>query len=198
MIDRIRLLPYWCITDIGPAFYDTSSATCIEQTGKVYSAMRELQIDYNKFVEEVNTCITEFINEVNTDQEEFENRINKIMHDYIMKIDSKIKMQDLTIANAVQYMKDNLRESLNSMLQEMKELGEFDDAVLKALTDITTSINEINTKTANNENNIESNRVNIETLRNDVTDLQQSKVKYIYDEIEKSLNLLYVENEVNE
>lgn len=105
---KVTLLPHWALPDTLPSVYDTQSGTALEMVAKVYGAMRTLQTEYNSFVDEINQTITDFINNINQDQECFKKEITKIMHDYIMKIDEKIKMQDLVIDNAVKYMKDNI------------------------------------------------------------------------------------------
>lgn len=133
-IKKIELLPLWCITDKYPAFYDTESATAIEQTAKLYGAMRTLQEEYNNMATTVNATINAFINDVNADQEEFENHINKIIHDYIAMIDEKIKLQDKTIADsidsqneviedAIVYIKNNITEVANRIMREAVENG---------------------------------------------------------------------------
>ena len=122
-IKKIELLPVWCITDKYPAFYDTESATAIEQTAKLYGAMRTLQEEYNNMASKVNATITAFITDVNADQEEFENHINKIVHDYIAMLDEKIKLQDKTIEESIVYIKNNITEVTNNVIREKIESG---------------------------------------------------------------------------
>lgn len=127
---KIPLLPYWQLPDSIPSVYDTQSGSYQEMVAKVYGAMRTLQTEYNSFVDEINKTITDFINSTNQDQECFKKQITKIMHDYIIKIDEKIKMQDLVIDNAVKFMKDNIMTSLDELYKEMYESGEFDKMTL--------------------------------------------------------------------
>ena len=138
MIDkeRIKLLPIWCLTETHPAFYDTESKSAVGQTAKLYGAMRELQEDYNTYVNEINETITAFINDVNADQEEFINSINKIVHDYIAMIDEKIKLQDKEIDDAVQYMKDNIATSIHDLVYELNENHELDNMIISAMSNI--------------------------------------------------------------
>lgn len=42
-------LPRWLLPSSVPSVYDTESATCLEQTAKVYGAMRQLIEEYNEF-----------------------------------------------------------------------------------------------------------------------------------------------------
>lgn len=48
----IKKLPHWVVNDNRPAFYDTESATAIEQTAKLYGAMSEVIDEVNKKIEE--------------------------------------------------------------------------------------------------------------------------------------------------
>lgn len=48
---RIPLLPEWILTGNSPAFYDSESLTAIQQTARLYGAVRELQQAYNDFTE---------------------------------------------------------------------------------------------------------------------------------------------------
>ena len=147
MVPRINLLPLWLLPNTKPAFYDIESDTAIEMVGKVYNAMRELQTDYNKFVLETNQTIADFILGINTDQDEFEQKIVKLVHDYIIMLDSKIAHQDRKIDETIVYIKENLQTAITEVISEMKETGEFDEAVLNALNNIETRITNLeNTK----------------------------------------------------
>lgn len=117
-MNKVTLLPKWILPDTLPSVYDTQSGTAVEMVAKVYGAMRTLQTEYNSFVDEVNKTITNFINSTNQDQECFKNKITKIMHDYIIKIDEKIKMQDLVIDNAIKYMKENITITSREVITE--------------------------------------------------------------------------------
>lgn len=160
MIGRIPQLPHWCITDKYPAFYDTESATAIEQTAKLYGAIQEIIKDYNKFAEEVNQIITEFIESANQDQEEFKCKITKIMHDYIAKIDEKIKLQDYKMNEAIDYMKNNIMESISELFREMKENDEFNDVILEVLNDIKEKLVSKTSELENDSNFINEQQMN--------------------------------------
>ena len=140
----ITILPLWRLTDRYPSFYDSESGTAIEQTAKVYAAMRELQEDYNTMVSELNTKINEYEEGNSQDLVEFKSSIYKIIHDYIKMLDTKIKLQDLeideqtkTINEAIVYIKENLLTYIRNVVDEMKENNEFSDVVLQALEDLT-------------------------------------------------------------
>ena len=122
---RIDLLPHWTLTNFQPAFYDSESATVLQQMAKVYAKMQELLNDYNSFVNEINTTITDFQNGIIKDFECFRNRIIKTMNDYIETIDIKINLQDTEIANAVNYMKDNIVQTATNVINQAIESGDL-------------------------------------------------------------------------
>ena len=122
---RIELLPAWTLTNFQPAFYDSESATVLQQMAKVYAKMQELLSDYNAFVNEVNTTITDFQNGIIGDFECFKNCIIKTMNDYIESIDIKINLQDTEITNAVNYMKDNIVQTATNVINQAIEDGDL-------------------------------------------------------------------------
>lgn len=131
---RIDLLPVWTLTNLQPAFYDSESATVLQQMSKVYAKMQELLTDYNNFVKEVNTYIEDFENGITKDFKCFKECITKTMNDYIATIDTKINLQDSNIANkfseqdriineAIDYMKDNILESTAYVINQAIQNG---------------------------------------------------------------------------
>lgn len=122
---RIDLLPHWTLTNFQPAFYDSESATVLQQMAKVYAKMQELLSDYNSFVNEINTTITDFQNGIIGDFECFKNCIIKTMNDYIESIDIKINLQDTEIANAIDYMKDNIVQTATNVINQAIESGDL-------------------------------------------------------------------------
>lgn len=105
---KVNLLPKWVLPDTLPSVYDTQSGTCIEMTSKVYGAMRNLQTEYNEFVEAVNKTIVDFINDTNADYGAFKCQINKLVHDYIRMLDDKVKMQDLYLKESIENQMKNI------------------------------------------------------------------------------------------
>ena len=86
----IKLLPHWCLPTSSPSFYDTDSATAIEMVAKLYGKTNELVSDYNEFVDNVNTIITEFNESQSEDYETFKIAIRQEFQNFINVIDLKI------------------------------------------------------------------------------------------------------------
>lgn len=121
-MSRINVLPNWMLPDSIPSVYDTQSGSFQEMVAKVYGAMRELQLDYKSFVNEINKSITEFTESTDQDQEKFKENIIKIIHDYIKMIDEKIKMQDLKIEK-------ELAGAIEELLNELVKSGELENII---------------------------------------------------------------------
>lgn len=126
---KLSHLPHWVITDVHPAFYDTESATAVQQTAKLYGKMQELITIYNEFVQQVNIYIDQFEKGIIKDFDCFKNCVVDTMDKYIQSIDQKIELQNSTIAtefqnqndeiqNAVDYMKNNLVYTVNSLFTQ--------------------------------------------------------------------------------
>lgn len=114
----IKHLPHWVLTDLQPAFYDVESGTALQQTAKMYGKVQELIDLYNEFVTKVNQYIKDFEDGIIADFEEFRNCIIKVMNDYIETIDTKINLQDTKIADAIDYMKNNIVETTNEVFRQ--------------------------------------------------------------------------------
>ena len=122
---KLNILPDWILTGTRPAIYDVDSDSTIEQTARVYHAMKELQLEITKYITELDKALKDFKDGVIKDEEEFKTCMTKLIHDYIRMIDEKIKLQDKEIAEAISYMKDNLRGFANELIQEMIDNGEL-------------------------------------------------------------------------
>lgn len=120
----IKHLPHWVLTDLQPAFYDVESGTTLQQTAKMYGKMQELIDLYNEFVTKVNKYIKDFEDGIIEDFEEFRNCIIKVMNDYIETIDTKINLQDTKIADAIEYMKENIVTTTNEVFRQALLDGE--------------------------------------------------------------------------
>lgn len=134
----IQLLPHWRITETRSKIYDLESATSIEQTAKLYGKMQELIEDYNKFVDELNTKITEHYESVKDDHEAFESSMRQEFQDFIDTINLRYMnmenehnkcLEDLeawkveqerVINEAKSYLVTNLRKTIDDMIAEGK------------------------------------------------------------------------------
>ena len=143
-------LPRWVLTNSKPGFYDTESATAIEQTAKLYKAMQDLIDEYNSFAEKSNKIITDFIEGTQKDYEAFQVALRQEFQDFIDTIELKCLDQDRKISelnkvidDAVGYMKDNLGAYVTITINEMRENGELTDAIMDALDDFTQKLNNL-------------------------------------------------------
>lgn len=122
---HIRPLPFWVLTDLQPAFYDSESGTVLQQLSRMYPKIQEIIDGYNNFVREVNRYIDEFETGIIKDFECFKNCIIKTMNDYIETIDTKINMQDMNIQNAINYMRDNIIATTESVINQAIQNGDL-------------------------------------------------------------------------
>lgn len=122
---HIRPLPFWVLTDLQPAFYDSESGTVLQQLSRMYPKIQEVINSYNDFVREVNRYINEFENGIIADFECFKNCIIKTMNDYIESIDTKINLQDMDIQNAIDYMKDNIVATTTNVINQAIANGDL-------------------------------------------------------------------------
>lgn len=128
-MQRIPQLPPWNLTNPLPAFHDYESLSAIDQTARLYGAMRGLIDDYNKFANSVNETIINYHNDLNADQEQFKNEINQLVHDYIIALDAKIAHQDRVIEENITYIKENLSTAVEDVITQMQESGELAEAI---------------------------------------------------------------------
>lgn len=133
---HIRPLPFWVLTDLQPAFYDSESGTVLQQMSRVYAKVQELLDSYNNFVREVNNYITEFENGIIEDFETFKNCITKTMNQYIESVDIKLALQDKeisdsiaeqnnTIQEAIDYMKNNIIATTTNVINQAIQNGDL-------------------------------------------------------------------------
>lgn len=136
MNTRIKPLPHWALTNLQPAFYDIESVTSIEMVAKLYGKMQNLVSDYNKFVDELNMYIDEFEKGIIKDFEDFKECIIKTMNDYIETVDTKINLQDLKIDNTIEYIKDHIEETVDTLFQELIDNDEIEVSLTEDYDDI--------------------------------------------------------------
>lgn len=122
---HIRPLPYWVLTDLQPAFYESESGTVLQQLSRIYPKIQEVINSYNDFVRDVNRYIDEFENGIIKDFDCFKNCIIETMNNYIETIDTKINLQDMDIQNAINYMKDNIVAITTNIINQAIENGDL-------------------------------------------------------------------------
>ena len=132
----IHRLPHWVLTDKNPAFYDSESLTAVKMTARLYAKMQELVDDYNKFVDIINDEIELFTSSSNAEIEDFKFGIRQEFQDFIDLVELKLNEQDDEILQAVNFMKQNLSNSITNLILEMKANGEFNEAIETALADL--------------------------------------------------------------
>ena len=136
----IKPLPHWVLTDAFPAVYDTESVTAISMVARLYGKMEELVADYNEFVDDVNRYIEEFERGMIADFDKFKCCVMDTMSDFIKTIDMKIvqqdkaiadkfEEQDTKIADAIQYMKDNIVATTTQLFNEALANGDITAAL---------------------------------------------------------------------
>lgn len=126
---HIRPLPFWVLTDLQPAFYDSESGTVLQQLSRIYPKIQEVINSYNDFVREVNRYIDEFENGIIEDFNCFKNCIIKTMNDYIESIDTKINLQDMDIQNAIDYMKNNIVATTTNVVNQAIQNGDINISI---------------------------------------------------------------------
>ena len=144
---RFKPLPQIALTNLQPAFYDVESATAVEMVAKLYSYLQNLVNDYNAFVTEINNEINAFEDDINYKIDDFTKCVKQLMNDYIQSIDMKISLQDKTIddaiqrqdniiadaiqrqdniiADAVKYMKENIIQTTETIINQAIANGDI-------------------------------------------------------------------------
>lgn len=136
----IKKLPLWVYTGTRPAVYDSESVTAIEMVAKLYGSMQEMIDDYNAFVTAINKHIEDYENDMNASFDEFKDCIVKTMNEYIETIDTKINLQDDKIQDAVDYMKENLVQTVSDIFDEALENGDLTPVISTFFSDLSNQI----------------------------------------------------------
>ena len=133
---RIVPLPHWVLTNYQSAFYDSESGTVLQALARIYPKVEELITDYNNYVKQLDSYITDFTNGLISDFDCFKSCIIKTMDDYIESIDTKLSVQDTlindkfreqdeVIASAINYMKNNIVATATSVINQAIENGDL-------------------------------------------------------------------------
>lgn len=128
-------LPLWVLPFSKMAFNDAESSTAIEMTAKLYNSMKEFVSEYNRFAENTNKLIADFQTGTDKDIELFKVGIRQEFQDFIDVIELKYQSQDLELAEAVNFMKQNLSQYVLKHIDEMRADGELADVVTEAFAD---------------------------------------------------------------
>lgn len=118
MWNKIEMLPNWRIPDTSPAFYDTESATAIEQTARLHDKVRELIEAYNEFVVNVEILIDEFETSATNDMETFKVGIRQEFQDFIDVVNLAIGGQETKINEAIDYMETNIVQTASNIINQ--------------------------------------------------------------------------------
>lgn len=196
MWNKIEMLPNWRIPDTSPAFYDTESATAIEQTAKLYGKVRELIDAYNEFVGNVETIIEEFETSVTVDMETFKVGIRQEFQDFIDIVNLRLQQYESEF--------ETFKGDVNDLINEYKnyldtKYSQFTTNVLNQFeslrTEVNTKIENQNTTISNAieymSTNIEQTTINIINQKIENGDIA---VGLIYNDATESLDLV-VESE---
>lgn len=111
---NIEKLPTWAILKSRYAFRDVESDTAIEQTARLYQAIQDIIDSCNEFSKSIQNEVDTFTTNQSKDYEENKATLTKIVHEFIHSIDTKVD-------TAVNYMTENLSESVQSMSGEIIE-----------------------------------------------------------------------------
>lgn len=144
---RFNPLPPLALTDLQPCFYDVESVSTVEMVSKLYAYLQSLVNDYNAFVNEINSNITEFENSTDHNIACFKKCVMDLMTNYIESIDTKINLQNSNIAqaidtqnrtiqnsidaqneiiqNAIDYMKNNLITTVTNLFRDSLSNGDI-------------------------------------------------------------------------
>ena len=140
---KVLQLPAWSLTNKYPAFCDFESMTSLEQTTRLYGKMKELIDSYNLWVEEVNKAILEYKEEEDRQDACFEEKILKITNDFIASVEDKMAFQNaefLEIRGLISDLNANIKTEVESatrsIIETMKESGEFNDIILSTLDEV--------------------------------------------------------------
>ena len=136
-MNKINFLPPWVETNLQPAFYDSESGTCLQQTARMYAKVNQLVRSVNDQNETIADYIQQFIDLKdyvedyfeNLDvQEEINNKLEQMVTDgslqslidyYFSGITAKVDAQNAVI--------EEFKEDVNSTIDDQNE--HIDEAI---------------------------------------------------------------------
>ena len=122
---RLKPLPPIALTNNQPAFYDIESATAVGMVAKFYTYLQNMITDYNSLVTEINNEIENFEKSTNKNYEEFTQCVKDLIDNFIESVNIKIDLQNTTIQNAVDYMKNILETSVATLFEQALNNGDI-------------------------------------------------------------------------
>ena len=178
----IKKLPHWVLVDKFPAFYDSESVSVVQQTARIYGKMNELVESYNKFIDLINEEIGNYQDGVTKDIETFKNNITKIITDYMYKIDTRIAHQDRAIAEVYDKFKNQMREKVDELFQEMQDAGELETIIENSVSEFIENLKSTLTAEVTSAVNTEMNE-SVTAAKNDVNQAISQAKDDLSDEV---------------
>lgn len=139
----IKPLPSWALINRFSSFYEGESLTAVEQTARVYAKMQELIESYNKYIEQVNTELMELEKSTDKDLNCAIKTLINLTDSYISTVDLKLIRMSRTLDENYVAFTDNVLQTISNMVQELKENGELDAALLDAVDDLGNRFTEV-------------------------------------------------------
>lgn len=144
----IKPLPSWAIINRFPAFYEGESLTAIEQTARIYGKINELIETYNRFVTENNAELTELETQVQRDLACAIRTIINLTDSYITQVELRLTHQDRKLDEQYKALTDDITNTVDEVIQQMKEAGELDQVILDAIGNLNTKFDSLQTNVA--------------------------------------------------
>ena len=140
---NFRHLPPFFMHDREPAFHDCESVTAIEMVSRLYGKMNELITAYNDFYFKTKQENANFITSNNLNYTNFKMEIAQKINDFTNLLELRLKGMDKNIESTIKAIKENLSDSVIEIVSNMKDTGELSQAIMTALGDYTSILNEV-------------------------------------------------------
>ena len=130
-MSKINFLPPWVETNLQPAFYDTESGTCLQQTSRMYAKVNQLVRSVNEQNETIADYVQQFID------------LRDYVEDYFENLDVQqeinAKLNEMVIDGT---MTDIISTYLTEPLEDMRDdIDEFETSVNQSITEMRTEVN---------------------------------------------------------
>lgn len=121
----IRRINHWALQRVYPTFDDRESLTVLDLVGKNTTKINEIIDIVNNFIDDVNLSFENFTNETNKNYEAFRIEMNQKIKDFTDITELKLASQDKDITDAINYMKNNLVNTVHDLLIQMFDTNEL-------------------------------------------------------------------------